>query len=75
MEYKVIPFTAGITRNDTTTTVAKQVEAMIETQVAMGWEYVRMERIETAVAPQDGCFGFGAVPGYTTSFQMLVFKK
>lgn len=75
MEYKVIPFTAEITRKDTTTTVAKQVEAMIDNQIIMGWEYVRMERIETAVAPTKGCFGLGALPGYTTSYQMLVFKR
>jgi ribulose bisphosphate carboxylase small subunit len=75
MTYKVVPFTAKITRADSSTTVAQQVQEIIDHGVAQGYEYVRMEGIETNVAPTQGCFGFGAQPGYTTSYQMLIFKK
>lgn len=75
MEYKVVPFTAKITRNDTPAMVAGQVQALIDAAVAEGWEFVSMENVETSVAPIGGCFGFGAQPGFTTSFQILVFKK
>ena len=75
MEFKVVPFTANITRNDTSATVAKQVQTIIDAHTEMGWEYVRMESVETTVAPTKGCFGIGAQPGFTTSFQILIFKK
>lgn len=75
MEFKVVPFTARITRDDSKAAVAKQVQLMIDNHLATGWEYVRMERIETSVAPTKGCFGIGAQPGYTTAIQMLIFKK
>jgi len=75
MDFKVVPFTANITRNDTSTTVAKQVQSIVDSHIDMGWEYIRMESVETSVAPTKGCFGLGAQPGFTTSFQMLIFRK
>lgn len=75
MEYLVVPFTANIKRSDNSVTVAGQVQAMIDHHVQKGWEYVRLESIETAVSPTSGCFGFGAQPGYLTSYQMLVFRR
>lgn len=75
MQYIVVPFTATITRTDSSTTVANQVQAIIDQKVGEGWDYVRMESVETSVAPSSGCFGIGAQPGFTTSFQILIFKK
>ena len=75
MEFKVVPFVAKINQNQTTTAVADQLQALINEQSASGWEYVRMESVDTFVAPDAGCFGFGAKPGYNTSFSMVVFKK
>lgn len=75
MQYIVVPFTATITRNDSSTTVANQVQSIIDQKVGEGWDYVRMESVETSVAPSSGCFGIGAQPGFTTSFQILIFKK
>jgi len=75
MQYIVVPFTANITRNDNSTTVANQVQSIIDQKVSEGWDYVRMESVETSVASTSGCFGFGAQPGFTTSFQILIFRK
>lgn len=75
MNYKVVPFVAQITQKDTTATVAGQLQTLINEHSAQGWEYVRLENVETAVEPESGCFGFGAKPGYRTSFKMVVFKK
>lgn len=62
MEYKVVPFTANITRKDTTATVASQLQTMIQEQAASGWEYVRLESVETNIAPELGCFGVEQSP-------------
>lgn len=76
MEFKVVPFVAKITQNQTTSAVAEQLQALISEHSAVGgWEYVRMESVDTFVAPDAGCFGIGGKPGYNTSFSMVVFKK
>ena len=75
MEYKVVPFTAQITRKDTSVTVGKQMQEIIDTNVNEGWEYLRMDSVQTHITAEQGCFGFGAQPGYMTSFNVLIFKK
>ena len=75
MDYKVVPFLAQITQKDTTATVAGQLQALINEHSSQGWEYVRLENVETQVAPENGCFGIGAKPGFNTIFKMVVFKK
>jgi len=75
MTYKVVPFTAKITRTDTVSTVASQIQNIIDEYVKNGWTYHGLEVVETSVAPTAGCFGLGALPGYNTAFQMLVFVK
>jgi len=75
MEYKVKPFRGGITRNDSSATVAEQLQQIIDKGASEGWEYVSMESVETNVAPTSGCFGFGGQPGFIMSFQVLVFKR
>jgi hypothetical protein len=75
MEFKVVPFTAQITRNDTSTTVAQQMQTMIDSNLSQGWEYIRMDSVQTSIAADKGCFGSGAAPGYVTTFNVLVFKK
>lgn len=75
MNYKVVPFVAQVTQKDTTSSVANQLEALINQFAADGWEYVSLENVETQVAPTGGCFGIGAKPGYSTFFKMVVFRK
>ena len=75
MNYKVVPFVAKITQKDTTSTVAEQLQNLITEYSSQGWDYVRLENVETQVAPENGCFGFGAKPGFNTILKMVVFKK
>lgn len=76
MEYKVVPFVASIDpKKGTTNHVAEQLERLIKDHKNLGWEYIRLESVSTFVNPDDGCFGFGAKPGYTTNSQMVVFQK
>jgi hypothetical protein len=73
--YKVVPFTAQITRDDTTVQVAAQMQNIIDAHLSSGWEYVRMEGVQTNVAGTSGCFGVGAQPGFSTTFNVMVFKQ
>lgn len=75
MIFQIIPFTAQITQKDTAATVAAQMQSIIDHQVHQGWEYIRMDSVQTNVAGSTGCFGLGAQPGFTTTFNVLVFKK
>jgi len=81
MNYKVVPFVAKLNQSDTTTAVANQLDVLINDMSSQGWEYVRLESVDTVIkgAPgQNGCFGFGATPAepdYTTSYMVAVFKQ
>lgn len=75
MNYKVIPFIAQINHKDSTDAVAKQLQNLINDYSAQGWEYVRLENVETSVEGDNGCFGIGAKPGYNTSCMVAVFKR
>lgn len=75
MEFKIVPFTAQITKNDSSTSVATQMQSIIDSNVSQGWEYIRMDSVQTNVAGTSGCFGLGAQPGFSTTFNVLVFRK
>ena len=75
MQYKVIPFNAVIGQKDGAIQAAQQLQALIDTMQADGWEYVEMVNIDTFVVGTDGCFGFGAKPSYNVSVAAVVFKK
>ena len=76
MDYKVVPFVASIDANKGTSAhVAEQLQSLITNFSHQGWKYVRLESVITFVQPQNGCFGLGGKPGYTTSRQMVVFEK
>jgi len=75
MNYKVVPFVAKITQKDTVAAVAEQLQNLINEYSIQGWEYIRLENVETQVAPESGCFGFGAKPGFNTIYKMVVFKQ
>lgn len=74
MNYIVVPFVAQISHNETTASVASQLQTLINHYSREGWEYVRLENVETKIAPDTGCFSSNKV-GYSTSFKMAVFKK
>lgn len=70
-----MPFTASIANNGTADHAAAQLEQMIHHHAAAGWQYVRLERVHTTVAGNNGCFGLGATPARTTSVSMVVFQR
>lgn len=76
MEYKVIPFVASIDqKTGNSAHVAQQLEDLINSYTIQGWKYERLESVTTFVQPDNGCFGFGSKPGYTTTKQMIVFSR
>lgn len=74
-KFKAIPFTASISRNDNASKVANQIQALIDEHSKDGWEYTRLESVETNIEATAGCFGIGAQPGFTTSFKVAIFEK
>lgn len=75
MEYKVLPFNANLKRNDSADGAARQLQQLIDSQRAEGYEYVGLEEITTNVEGTNGCLGIGAKPGFTASVSVAVFKK
>jgi hypothetical protein len=75
MDFKIVPFTAKISRDSNAASVADQIQSAINLYNSQGWEYLRMESVQTSVAGSSGCFGIGAQPGFTTIFNVLVFRK
>ena len=75
MTHKVILFKAAIGNADNPSMAAKQLEDLISANAAEGWEYVRLESVDTFVAGTNGCFGFGAEPSRSVSIAMAVFRR
>lgn len=73
MKFKVVPFMAVIKTSDTSAAVAAQMQSIIDSHSLEGWEYVRMDTVETVVK-DGGCFGIGG-KSTITSYNVLVFNK
>jgi GYF domain 2 len=74
-EYSVVPFIAIIAHKEGSTAAATQLEDLIHSHARIGWEYVRLESLETYVAGENGCFGLGSTPPRTTVYSMVVFRR
>ncbi len=75
MEYRVVPFTANVANHEGSTAAATQLEHLIATHAAEGWDYLRLEQVETNIAGSSGCFGLGATQPRTISASMAVFRR
>lgn len=73
--YKVVPFVASIDNKQGAGVAATQLEDLITHMASSGFEYVRLERMETWVAGNPGCAGIGATPSYSKTFSVAVFKR
>lgn len=71
--YKVVPYVANITTNETTGTVAQKLELLINDFAAQGWAFESVEKFETVVN-DPGCFGINAKTS-TTFFQLVIFSQ
>ena len=54
MRYKVVPFRANISTSGGAADVANQLASLISSEATGGWEYVRLETVETTVAGDAG---------------------
>lgn len=75
MEYRVVQFTAQLSRGDNSKTVAEQMQAIIDDHLAAGWDYYRMDTVQAYIAGSSGCFGVGAEPGRIATYNVLVFSR
>lgn len=75
MNYKVKPFIARLSKGESSSDVANQVESFISQETSDGWEFVSCGNIDVQIAGTSGCFGMGATPSSSTSTMVLVFKK
>lgn len=75
MTYKVIPFAAKFGSDDDAGAAAAQLERVILAHETEGWEYVRLEHVDTVISGSNGCFGIGAQPDRQASIAMAVFRR
>jgi hypothetical protein len=75
MQYKVMPFVANVSRTQGADMAASQLQSLIDQHSSQGWDYERLESVETVIAGSNGCFGIGARPSVTTACTMAVFSK
>lgn len=74
-EYRVVPFVASVDVGKGADAAAAQLQNMIQLWAGKGWEYVRLENVQTYIAGSNGCFGIGATAATMTAFSMVVFRK
>jgi len=75
MAYKVVSISPQMGRNESPIKLAQEMEGVISKYHAEGWEYMQVETLETWIAGTNGCFGFGAQPGFNMTMHFMVFKK
>jgi hypothetical protein len=75
MQYQVVPFVANVGNTQGAAAAAGQLQQLIAHFTSQGWDYVRLESVETVIAGSSGCFGIGATPPVTTVFTMAVFRR
>jgi hypothetical protein len=74
-KYTVVPFVAVIAQGKGSQDAAAQLQQLIDSYSRNGWEYVRLESVETHVEGNNGCFGLGAVAPRMEIYTMAIFKK
>lgn len=75
MTYKVVPFNAALGNLEDASHLAAQIEGIISSHAADGWEYVGVHQLQTFKAGSSGCFGLGATPPTTVATEFVVFRK
>lgn len=75
MEYRVVPFDPGTSREGAAGFAASQLDAAIRQAAGEGWEFVELSNYSTIVPGSAGCFGFGATAPYPKTISMIVFRR
>ena len=73
MAYKVIPFDSQ--KFDTSESVAKELERIIENEAVDGFKYVNHEYSDKLQPGSAGCFGIGAKADSVNHVGFVVFEK
>jgi hypothetical protein len=75
LRYKVVPFNATVSSSQDAAHLASQIESIISSHAASGWEYVGVHQLQTFRAGSSGCFGLGATPPTSITTEFLVFRR
>jgi hypothetical protein len=75
MEYLAVGFNPPVKREDPTESAARDLEMLISSRAAQGWEFVGVQNHSTVVPGSNGCFGFGATSPYPQTVSIAVFRK
>lgn len=75
MDYRVLPFDPGTSREGSAGFAASQLEATIRQAASEGWEFVEVSNYSTIVPGSVGCFGFGATAPYPKTISMIVLRR
>ena len=74
-DYSVVPFTANIQQQQGSREAASQLQAAINSQAQQGWDFVRLESVETYVQGDSGCLGIGATPAAMQHYKIIVLRR
>lgn len=75
MDYKCIPFDPATDRSSPASTIANQLEVLVDAEKSSGWEFVGLENHATVVPGSSGCFGWGSTNPYEHTFSVAVFRR
>ena len=74
-DFTVLPFVANIDIQQGASEAASQLQSVITQYSAQGWEYVRLETVETYVRGDSGCLGIGSTDPRWEHFKMIVLRR
>ncbi len=73
MSYKVVPFSANVSRNGSSKELASKIESILATNV--GWEFAGLYQLQSQQAGSSGCWGFGATQPIMITTEFIVLRQ
>ena len=74
-EFRVLPFVANITQQQGSAEAASQLQQVISQYSGQGWEFVRLETVETFINGDSGCLGFGSTDSRWERYKVIVIRR
>ena len=74
-DFAVLPFVANIDMQQGASEAATQLQSVINQYSLQGWEYVRLETVETFVRGDSGCLGIGSTDSRWEHYKMIVLRR
>jgi aspartate-semialdehyde dehydrogenase len=75
MEFRVVPFVAAVQHDQGPKEAAKTLEELIRIWGESGWEYVRVESVDTRIGEKEGFLGCGDKPATYGKLNVVVFRR